>query len=202
MVPQHLITSNRQSVNYVTFENEYSDEYILGQLPTNDGVAMELLFKKYYVFLCQAVARILIDEHSAEDIVQEVLFEVWKKRFDLNINISLKAYLRRAAVNKTLNHIRDRKMRWDDEDKLASIPNNSNNIAVEMEGRDLEKAIHSAIDQLPERCRVVFSLSRFEEMSYQQIADSLGISIKTVENQMTKALRLLKESVTLFLANN
>ena len=179
----------------MALENEHSDEYILGMLPTNDGLAMELMFRKYYTFLCQTVVRVLQDVHTAEDLAQEVLFDVWRKRADINVNTSLRAYLRRAVVNKTLNHIRDRKITWDDEDKLSLMTSSSQSIVKDLEVQDLEEAIHAAIDELPERCRLVFSLSRFEEMSHQQIANELNISIKTVENQMTKALKMLKAAI-------
>ncbi len=180
----------------VTYENEHPDDYILKLLPTRDGEAMELMFRKYFTFLCQTIARVLKDGHTSEDLAQEVLMEVWRRRADLHVSTSLKAYLRRSAVNKTLNYIRDRKIRWDDEDKLLTLPNKTEEIVSGLEGQDLEKTIHAAIDDLPERCRLVFTLSRFEEMSNQQIADELGISIKTVENQMTKALKLLREAIS------
>ncbi len=183
----------------MTYENEHPDDYILKLLPTRDGEAMELMFKKYFAFLCQTIVRVLKDGHTSEDLAQEVLMEVWRRRADLHVNTSLKAYLRRSAVNKTLNYIRDRKIRWDDEDKLITLPNKSEDIVSGLEGQDLEKTIHAAIDELPERCRLVFTLSRFEEMGNQQIAEELGISIKTVENQMTKALKVLREAISPYL---
>lgn len=186
-------------IELVTLENEHSDEYILGLLPVNDGLAMELMFSKYYTFLCRTVVRVLNDEHAAEDLAQEVFMDVWRKRDILHVNTSLKAYLRRAAVNKTLNFIRDRKIRWDDEEKLVLAQSKEESVALELEGQDLERLIHQTIEQLPERCRLVFTLSRFGEMSQQQIADELGISIKTVENQMTKALKMLKAVIGPFL---
>lgn len=183
----------------MALENEHSDEYILSLLPSNDSLAMELMFRKYFTYLCQAVMRVLNDGQIAEDLAQEVLFEVWRKRTGISVTTSLRAYLRRAAVNKTLNYIRDRKIKWDDEEKLASTASNATSVVLDLEGADLEHKIHAAIDQLPERCRLVFTLSRFEEMTQQQIATELGISIKTVENQMTKALKMLKAAIAPFL---
>ncbi len=160
---------------------------------------MEKMFRLYYPLVCSAITKILPDIHTAEDLAQDVFFEVWKKRGQLLINTSLGAYLRRAAINKTLNYIRDKKIRWDDEEKLGGMESKSPSATEMMHGHDLQKAIDAAIDSLPERCRLVFTLSRFEEMTYQEIADSLGISIKTVENQMTKALKMLKDDIGPFL---
>ncbi len=186
----------------MAFDKEHSDEYILETLQTNDSLAMELMFRKYYAYLCKTVVRVLSDEHTAEDLAQEVFFDVWRKRDDISVNTSLRGYLRRAAMNKTLNFIRDRKIKWDDEDKLAIKASEDTSAALELEGQDLERSIHGAIDLLPERCRLVFTLSRFEEMTNQQIADELSISVKTVENQMTKALKMLKAVIGPFLAED
>lgn len=186
----------------MAFEKEHSDEYILETLQTNDSLAMELMFRKYYAYLCKTVVRVLSDEHTAEDLAQEVFFDVWRKRDDISVNTSLRGYLRRAAMNKTLNFIRDRKIKWDDEDKLAVKASEETSAELELEGQDLERSIHEAIDLLPERCRLVFTLSRFEEMTNQQIADELTISVKTVENQMTKALKMLKAVIGPFLAED
>lgn len=153
---------------------------------------MAALFRLYYPKVCKAINRVISDEHVVEDLAQDVFFDFWKRREKLDINTSLSAYLRRAGVNKTLNYIRDRKIKWDDEGKLPFMASNAPDASQVMQGKDLEKVINQAIQQLPERCRLVFSLSRFEEMSYQQIADELEISIKTVENQMSKALKILR----------
>ncbi|MCB0522146.1 MAG: RNA polymerase sigma-70 factor [Lewinellaceae bacterium] len=155
---------------------------------------METMFREYYPFLCKAIIRVLPDAHLAEDLAQDVFFDIWNKRENFSINTSLQAYLRRAGINRALNYIRDRKIRWDDEEKIAFQASNLTDASRKIEGEELKQKIEEAINQLPERCRLVFTLSRFEEMSYQEIADQLGISIKTVENQMSKALRILREA--------
>ena len=168
---------------------------MLALLRRDDERGMALIFKEFYAFLCQTIARLLGDEHVAEDLAQDVLFELWKRRDVLQINSTLRGYLRRSAVNKTLNYIRDRKIRWDDEDRLTSLPTQLSGADRLVESAELGDLIDKTIDGLPERCRLIFTLSRFEEMTYQEIADHLEISIKTVENQMTKALRVLRETL-------
>ncbi len=168
------------------------DVELIELLKKNDERAISLIFKEHYGFLCQSIQRVVNDEHIAEDLAQDVFHDLWKRRETLNISISIKAYLRRAGINKTLNYIRDKKIKWDDESKLPGIPSTSPSILQNLEKKDLKKIIDGAIDSLPERCRLVFTLSRFEEMSYREISESLSISVKTVENQMSKALKVLR----------
>ena len=158
---------------------------------------MEVLFKRYYAFVSLSVLRLVPDPATAEDIAQDVFFEIWRRRSSLDIHVSLKAYLRRAAVNKTLNHLRDKRNHKNEElSELQSeiqIPENPT-----LETNELNALIERAIEALPERCRLVFKLSRLEEMSYQEIADKLGISVKTVENQIVKALKMLRDALRPF----
>lgn len=161
--------------------------------------AIELIFRRYYRYCCQAVYKIIPDSNLVEDLTQDVFFELWRKRDGLRINTSLQAYLRRAVINKTLNHIRDQKMKFDEEDRMGDIPSPAAGAGRQMEATELEAIIEHAIDLLPERRRIIFVLSRFEEMSYQEIADELGISLKTVENQVSKALKYLREALKDFL---
>ena len=143
----------------------------------------------------KSAIRILKDEHLAEDITQDVFLELWKKRDIRQINTALKAYLRRSVMNRCLNYIRDQKMAFEEEDKLPEWPSSNSDALANMETGELEQSLQKAIEALPDRCRIVFNLSRFENLSYRQIADQLEISIKTVENQISKALRLLRQAV-------
>lgn len=178
---------------------DQTDKEILELLPVNGDQAMQLMFKKYYTFLTRVLIRVIKDENTVEDLAQDVFLGVWRKRDTININTSLKAYLRRAAVNKALNYIRDRKIRWEDEENHPEMESNMAGANQLLEAEELQTLIDHSIDQLPERCGLVFSLSRFEDMTYQEIADKLGISIKTVENQVSKALKLLRISLGSYL---
>ena len=129
--------------------------------------------------MCQTAYRILPDEHLVEDLVQDVFLEVWKKRKTLTIKTAVSSYLRTATRNKTLNYIRDQKIDFRIAPPKEDLKS-KNTLAIQtLVADDLQQEIDAAIDGLPARCRLVFVLSRFEEMSYQEIADQLGISIKT-----------------------
>ncbi len=153
------------------------------------------LFRDYYPYLYRSAYRVIPDSKIAEDLVQDVFYELWRKRDHLKINISINAYLKRAVVNKALNYIRDQKIKPEGEEGLVKINDTQLNPLQVVELSELEQRIHQAIKALPERCRLVFSLSRFEEMTYQEIADQLGVSIKTVEHQISKALKLLRQVI-------
>lgn len=157
--------------------------------------AFKLMFESYYSYLCLVVYRMIPNKSLAEDLVQDVLYDIWRKRERLQINTSLKAYLRKATVNKTLNHIRDKKIKFEEETEAIALKSHEVDILQELDARDLQKKINQAVESLPDRCRIVFSLSRFEEMSYKEIAENLDISVKTVENQMSKALRIMRKHI-------
>ncbi len=173
----------------------YTDQDLIRLLQTDTSRAIDLLFRLHYAYLCQSVYRILPNATIAEDLVQDVFYELWKKKDNIHINTSIRAYLRRAARNKTLNHIRDQKMQFEDEENSPELESNTISSYEKLETQELQRYITKAIDELPERCRLVFSLSRYEDMTYNQIATSLDISVKTVENQISKALKLLRIAV-------
>ncbi len=151
---------------------------------------ISLIFHHYYAALCKTAYTILPDAALSEDLAQEVLLELWRRRDDFHIQHSLGAYLRRSVVNRTLNYIRDKRLNFEQELTESVVPEADTGIAVE--SAELAEVIDQAIDRLPEQCRLVFVLSRFEDMSHKEIAAQLGIAPKTVENHIAKALRLLR----------
>lgn len=176
-------------------KKEYTDKELVNLLHRNSDIAIDLIFRKYYAFICTVIVRMVADKNLAEDLAQDVFLGLWKNRQKININTSLKAYLRRSAKNKTLNYIRDQKIKFEEDDELPILTSRITTVNENMEAEELKSIIHGVIEKLPERCRMVFSLSRFEHMSYQEIAKALHISPKTVENQVSKALKILRQAV-------
>ena len=130
----------------------------------------------------------------AEDSVQDVLLRVWQNRETLVISSTYQAYLYRAALNAALRHQsrQQRQVAWDD----ATLPEAGRNTTDEhVHGQEAEAAVAAALATLPPQCRTVFLLSRQDGLSYQQIAEALEVAPKTVENQMGKALRLLRQGL-------
>ena len=169
-----------------------NDREFFDLLSTNAEKAFEWLFRRYFAELCQVVYRVAHDEHLAQDLVQEVLYELWRKRDKLTISISLRAYLKRAVLNRTLNHLRDNR-KWSSEERMPEIAIEESDAEDLLHSEELQELVDAAIDELPEKCRMVFVLSRYEELSYRDIATELGIAEKTVENQVSKALKYLRQ---------
>lgn len=176
--------------------NDPTEQQWLIALKGGDEGVLRLIFNRHYPLLLGDVYKIIQDTDTAKDIAQEVFVELWRKRSTLDIHTSLRAYLRRAAVNRALNFIKsNRKYIFAEPDENLS----EQSVAVDSEqgavdfNTGLESALHQAISGLPEKCRLVFSLSRFEQMSHKEIAEQLDISVKTIENQITKAMKILRE---------
>ena len=160
---------------------------------------MELLFRSFYQPLGNVIYRVVQDRATAEDLLQDLFLKIWNNRGALIITTTYKAYLYRAAMNTALYHLQKhkRQVAWDD----ARILEPSRNATAEnLAGEEAELAVAGALEALPPQCRAVFIMSREEGMSYRQIAEALNVAPKTVENQMGKALRLLRERLSGFLA--
>lgn len=171
------------------------EKNVVDLLKTKPEKALKILYEENFSYLCFRVFRIFPDWNVAEDIVQEVFLEVWKKRKELTIRTNFRSYLRRSVVNRTLNYIRDQKLVFEDEEKASSVKSKSSSGLDNLQTIELEQRIGLAIDSLPQKCRIIFGMNRFEEMSYAEIANKLEISVKTVENQISKALKILREKL-------
>ncbi|MCP3928324.1 MAG: RNA polymerase sigma-70 factor [Bacteroidetes bacterium] len=170
-------------------------EDILKRLKANNRDALKEIFEMYYSDLCQTTYRFIRDRNTVEDLTQEVFIRFWEKRHKLVINSSLKAYLHRMAINEALGYLRKNK-RFTEE---ALSPQLSTETSASGEDQylhnELRDNVAQAIDTLPPKCRTIFQLSRYEELTYREIAKKLDISVKTVENQMGKALKILRKKL-------
>ncbi len=177
---------------------ENTNKELIELFNTSPQKAVEVLFERYHSDLCKVVFRILKDESLAEDIVQDVFYELWKKRDRLGVNTSFRAYLKRASINKSLNYIRDNKIKFDGDEQYAYIESKEN-LQKNIEGKNLREIVDREIDKLPPKCRAAFILSRFEDMSYKEIAAEMNISVKTVEKHISKALKILNKTLRPYL---
>ena len=180
---------------------EPENETITALLSQRDETVFEQVFKSHFKRLHAYAFTILRDDADAEEMVQQVFFKLWERSEKLSLTGSVSAYLYRAVHNESLNYIKHRKIKSNHQLHVAhNMKNEVDHPGKKILAGELEKKIHSALNELPEQCRTIFQMSRFDELKYREIADKLGISVKTVENQMGKALKLLRLKLVDFLA--
>lgn len=174
----------------------FDDQQLLNMLQTDEAQAIEMIFKKYHKTLCLTAYRFMKSQEASKDVVQEVFMRFWTKRETIQVKTSLKAYLRRSVVNTALNHLqRSKRTPTDDLEKARHNPSNKHSAEDTLQAQQLQKDIKTAINQLPRKCRMVFTLSRYEHMTYKEIADTLQISTNTVENHISKAMKILRKEL-------
>jgi RNA polymerase sigma-70 factor (ECF subfamily) len=170
--------------------------FVFNRMVEGDKEAFRFFFEKYYSDLCNLVNLYLHDPVMSEEIVQDIFIYLWEKKENIRIESSLKSYLLRASKNRSLNYIRNKKIKLD----IYSRLNDFDKGTIEMpdsvlDSNQLREIINTAIDSLPGRCREIYILGKEKNMSYKEISEELGISVKTVEVQMGKALKKLREQL-------
>ncbi|GAB2581984.1 RNA polymerase sigma-70 factor [Spirosoma areae] len=176
------------------------DEDLIGAIRIGNEAVFETVFRQFYAPLCQYGRSIVKDEDEAEEAVQAVFLTLWERRDSLLITTSLKAYLYRSVHNRCLNRLKQVAIQADHREQAALEMYASDTSSAQAVLTDeLAERLHTTIARLPEQCRRIFEMSRFDELRYQEIADQLGLSIKTVENQIGKALRILRTELSDYL---
>lgn len=170
-------------------------EKYIGNIKSGDEQAFELLFRKYYLRLCGFANKFIANTAESEEIVQEVFLNIWEKRTQLNMNDAIRPYLFKSVQNLCLNFIEHRKVV---DNYYAVIEFLYKNQAEDFSAyesviySEFQSKVDRAVDLLPDECRKIFLMSRHEELKYNEIAEKLGLSVKTVETQMGRALTKLK----------
>lgn len=161
-----------------------------------DKDQLEVLFMEQYEALHRYAFTILKNSDDAKDVVQSVFLKLWEKRFSLSINSSIKAYLFKSVHNQSIDYL---KKQIADKKRYVHLTMEQADKVVVINGQEEEQSINEKIngvlDQLPPQCRIVFVKSRMEQKKYAEIADELGIAIKTVEAHMGKALKLIRQTL-------
>ncbi len=155
----------------------------------------ERIFKEYYPQLCLYALRFVKTKDLSEEIVQNLFCQIWENRKDLNIHTSLKAYLYRSTYHNALQVLRKIGSQNKYKEYIKHHFNENDFSTNKLEEKEINKIVHQTLSSLPQRCGTIFKMSRFEGLKYQEIANKLSISIKTVEANMGKALKAFRHNL-------
>lgn len=163
-----------------------------------DHQAFEKLFKCYYLPLTRFSWRYVESKAIAEELVQEIFSEIWEDREELSIVESVRSYLYKAVKHRSLNYLKHQKMefkydsRWiEEKEKMTTI-----DLKDQERIEQIKEAIQKAIEELPPRSKMTYKLHRYDGLTYREIAEVMDISVKTVESQMTRTLKILRERLS------
>jgi RNA polymerase sigma-70 factor (ECF subfamily) len=176
-----------------------TDTELLERLRAGDQRAFDEIFRAHYARLVGVAESIVRDRAIAEEVAQDVMMTVWRLRDTIRVATSLAAYLYRSTRNRALNHVRRERVERAAEPYAGGLHGTTAPTDAAAAEQELEAATADALERLPPRCREVFELSRVDGLKYAEIAAVLDISVKTVEAQMGKALRIMREELSAFL---
>lgn len=178
------------------------DEQWVERIRAGDHDAFENLFHAYADALCTFAAQHVEGGRAAEDIVQEVFCDLWSRRAEWHPQGTVKAYLFRAVRNTALDRLKHRRVEqaWENEEKQRDRLSEQSGPVDALRHQELKQAMQQAVEDLPERRRLVYRMAHRHNMSYKEIAIALDIAPKTVENQMVRALKTLRDRLAKYAA--
>jgi len=173
-------------------------ELLIASLKQGDHFAMEQIFNLYLEAIFDAAFKKIGDENVAQDITQEIFISLWENREQVIISGGLAAYLHGAVKFKVINHFRNTTVKDGHKAELATLMNQQYADSADdlLILKDAQQKVEEALMQLPERMRLVVTMSRKQEKSIKEIASELNVSVQTVKNQITSAMKLLKKSLS------
>ena len=179
--------------------NNASERDLRERIRAGDEGAFDAVFRSHYPHLVRMAESVVRERALAEEIAQDVMLELWRRRESLVVEQTFRAYLIRSTRNRALNHVRHQRIVAREAAFAALDSPSSPSAEEEVLGVELERAIRDAIEGLSENCREVFQLSRQSGLKYAEIASTLEISIKTVEKRMGQALAELRDRLAAWL---
>jgi RNA polymerase sigma-70 factor (ECF subfamily) len=175
------------------------DDNLVGRVRSGDKQALALLFDRHYEGLCRFVHSLIGSRLDVDDLVQEIFVKIWINKDHWDPHGSIKSYLFKAAKNQALNYLKSRRAKKSSgsADELVEVTSGMDAVS-ELEDKELLAALSLAITRLPRKTKIVFKLSREEGMTYSEISEIMGISVKTVEHQIARALKILRKQLLEF----
>ena len=173
-----------------------TERNILNGIRAGDQAALRKLFDLYFSNLVIFSAKMVVNRGVAEELVEDVFIRIWQNREDLDLSVSLKSYLFTSVKNRSVNYLKSKygKMHFEDLEKATHLVSGQGQDA-ELQAKELREAVAIAIENLPPKCRIIFHLSRNAEFTTAEISEQLGISKKTVQAQISIALRKIRDQL-------
>jgi RNA polymerase sigma-70 factor (ECF subfamily) len=172
------------------------EKQIIRRIRNGDMQAFELLFRKYYKNLCRWAYHYLHDLDSSEEVVQDLFYILWRNKETLEFHVSVKSYLYKAVSNNCKMLIRKKNRRSAIEADVAAESTRSASQPAEiLEVKEIREVVTKTLEELPEKPALIFRMSRYEGLKYREIAEKLSISVKTVEANMGKALKIFRKNL-------
>jgi RNA polymerase sigma-70 factor, ECF subfamily len=194
-------TKSTSSAAAPAYSHKNMLEVLFGRVvASGDYNAFRELFTHHYRALCNYAMRVVATRETAEEVVSDVFVKLWKNREQIEVHTSFQAYIYRAVRNQALDYLKLRVHRQNERESLDNVQWNMSHAdhfspAEELSFNEFYDHIEGCIQRLPRQCQVIFRLSREEGLRYRDIAERLDISVKTVETQMSRALKVLRERV-------
>ena len=167
----------------------------VNKLKNGDSDAFESLFKRYCQALINFSRRIVSETETAENIVQDVFLKLWENRKNLKPGASIKSYLYTIARNESLKHQRHQTVVRGSKEEISELHAPVKTPDEHLSEIELTSQIQKAVESLPARCKIIFMMNRYDDLTYKEIAEVLELSVKTVETQMGRALKHLREKL-------
>ena len=177
-----------------------NEAFLKKGLTEKNKVVFDFVFQYYYSGLCAYAEKIVGDSNASEDIVQDLFFNLWIKHDQIQISSSLKNYFFTSVKNRSLDYLKKEKKKTQLKNSTLDLKNHDENLSTFWFAEsELQTIIEQSLDKLPPRCREIFTLSRFEGFKNNDIAEQLGISKRTVELQISNALKILRKDLSPYL---
>ena len=186
--------------DYRNHKNDFDDQFWIENIQKGDEESFEFLFKKYYLPLTRFAWRYVNSKAIAEELVQEIFTIIWEKRKDLDTAGSVRSYLYKSVRNLSINHLNHHEVKNRYDKQWTSQRENPElTFHDEVREEQIRHAIATAIEELPPRSKMTYKLHRYDGLTYEEISEVMEVSVKTVESQMTRTLKILRERLSYLL---